>query len=287
MPSDHDIYLFLNSLFEAAQLTADCAIITLIYVERMLINTDIAIQAGNWARVILGGLVLASKVWDDQAVWNVDFCTIFPDVRVRDMNILERFYINAIHYNVSIKASLFAKYYFDLRDLATQKQLTWSLKPLTVRQATRLEAITSAGQSRLMDATGSFASVQIIQTNRNTNNVRDFNDNENYSQSSSKPRAENSASEYSLYQSKSTLNQNSKSPQVKPDVAAPASLNQSDESGSSPRPPGSSSSSKKEKLDPKSLRMPNTGLKVVVNVGSLRRAMSDHIFEPPSPAVIM
>lgn len=66
-------------------MTADCAIITLIYVERMLINTDIAIQAGNWARVILGGLVLASKVWDDQAVWNVDFCTIFPDVRVRDM----------------------------------------------------------------------------------------------------------------------------------------------------------------------------------------------------------
>jgi len=51
----------------------------------MLEATDLTLHASNWTRIILGGIMLASKVWDDHAVWNVDFCQIFPDVEVRDM----------------------------------------------------------------------------------------------------------------------------------------------------------------------------------------------------------
>ncbi|KAJ3092711.1 hypothetical protein HK102_003890 [Quaeritorhiza haematococci] len=93
----------------------------------------------NWARIVLGALLLASKVWDDHAVWNADFCQIFPDVDVMDMNELERWYMSAIRYNVSIKSSQYTRTYFELRDMMERSGRIKILKPMTVQDANKLE----------------------------------------------------------------------------------------------------------------------------------------------------
>ncbi|KAI8612402.1 hypothetical protein BC830DRAFT_1231258 [Chytriomyces sp. MP71] len=132
--SEEDIYKFLDCIFQAAELNVECAVITLVYIERMLINTGITLHSCNWARIVLGGLLLASKVWDDHAVWNVDFCQIFPDIRVNDMNELERWYMSAIQYNVSVKASVYARYYFELRDLLDTETRILTSRPLVASE---------------------------------------------------------------------------------------------------------------------------------------------------------
>lgn len=84
-PDQKTIYRFVRTLFNAAQLPPECAIITLVYLERLLTYAETTIGPNSWKRIVLGSILLASKVWDDQAVWNVDYCQILRDIPVEDM----------------------------------------------------------------------------------------------------------------------------------------------------------------------------------------------------------
>eukprot|EP00064_Thunnus_orientalis_P009884 superscaffoldBa00001281_g9910 len=145
-PEQKQIYRFVRTLFSAAQLTAECAIVTLVYLERLLTYAEIDICPGNWKRIVLGAILLASKVWDDQAVWNVDYCQILKDITVEDMNELERQFLELLQFNINVPSSVYAKYYFDLRSLSESNNLSFPLEPLSRDKAQKLEAI-----SRLCD----------------------------------------------------------------------------------------------------------------------------------------
>uniref|UniRef100_A0A4W5QBY5 Cyclin Y n=1 Tax=Hucho hucho TaxID=62062 RepID=A0A4W5QBY5_9TELE len=160
VPSDYDkhdpeqkqIYRFVRTLFSAAQLTAECAIVTLVYVERLLTYAEIDIGPENWKRIVLGAILLASKVWDDQAVWNVDYCQILKDITVEDMNELERQFLELLQFNINVPSSVYAKYYFDLRSLSETNNLSFPLEPLSRDKAQRLEAISRLCDDKYKDA---------------------------------------------------------------------------------------------------------------------------------------
>ncbi|KFV92222.1 Cyclin-Y-like 1-B, partial [Eurypyga helias] len=140
-----------HTLFSAAQLTAECAIVTLVYLERLLTYAEIDICPSNWKRIVLGAILLASKVWDDQAVWNVDYCQILKDITVEDMNEMERHFLELLQFNINVPASVYAKYYFDLRSLADDNNLSFLLEPLSKERAQKLEAISRLCEDKYKD----------------------------------------------------------------------------------------------------------------------------------------
>lgn len=148
-PEHRQIYKFVRTLFNAAQLTAECAIITLVYLERLLTYAELDVAACNWRRMVLGAILLASKVWDDQAVWNVDYCQIMKDVTVEDMNELERQFLELLQFNINVPSSVYAKYYFDLRTLAEENDLSFPTEPLSKERAQKLEAMSRVMQDKV------------------------------------------------------------------------------------------------------------------------------------------
>ncbi|XP_057552892.1 cyclin-Y-like protein 1 isoform X3 [Hippopotamus amphibius kiboko] len=145
-PEHKFIYRFVCVLFSAAQLPAECAIVTLVYLERLLTYAEIDLCPTNWRRIVLGAILLASKVGDHQPLWNVDYCLILKDIIVEDMTELERHFLELLQFNINVPASVYVKYYFDLRSLADDNNLSFLFAPLSKERAQNLEAI-----SRLCD----------------------------------------------------------------------------------------------------------------------------------------
>jgi len=149
MPDVDTIYKFLSMIFKAERLDSECAIMCLAYIERIIALTGLTMDPTNWRRIVLSALILASKVWEDQSVWNVDFLPVFDNLTAQDLNKLERQFLALLQYNVSLTASLYAKYYFELRTFSKVDSEHFPLQPLDKLNAKRLEDHSLASEYRV------------------------------------------------------------------------------------------------------------------------------------------
>jgi len=168
IPDVDVIYKFLAMIFKAERLDAECGIMCLAYVERMITLTGLTLDPVNWRRIVLSALILASKVWEDQSVWNVDFLPVFDNLTAQDLNKLERQFLALLQYNVSLTASLYAKYYFELRTFSKLDSTHFPLQPLDRLNAKRLEDHSQASEYRVRTFKRSASVDQLTPVNAHT-----------------------------------------------------------------------------------------------------------------------
>lgn len=117
IPSADDIYEFGHRLFKQVQLSSECSIICLIYVERIMEIAKVPVMANTWKPIFMCGLLLASKVWQDWSSWNIEFANVYPQFSLESINKLELQFLKMVKWDLYISSSLYAKYYFALRSL--------------------------------------------------------------------------------------------------------------------------------------------------------------------------
>lgn len=148
-PAEKYVYLFLSTMFQVECLPPECGIMMLAYIDRIIEKTNLCLTVKNYRRLSLGCLILATKVWEEEEVWNADFQSIFPNVTGKDLATLEKKILSLLSFNVSLNASVYAKYYFELRSIADTE--SFGLAPLDKEGASRLEASSAAETARLQE----------------------------------------------------------------------------------------------------------------------------------------
>ena len=78
-------------------------------------------------------MLIASKIWDDESFENDSFTKAFPQFSTKEINEMERVFLDFIEYNLYIKGSDYAKYYFILRTFAVKNKKSFPLTPLDIK----------------------------------------------------------------------------------------------------------------------------------------------------------
>eukprot|EP01038_Epipyxis_sp_PR26KG_P007391 gene7391-10072_t len=111
------VHEFISNLFIKAQLSAECSIVCLIYVERLMEVANVPLVGKNWRPILLCGLLLASKVWQDLSSWNIEISQVYPQFSLKSINKIEMVFCKEIQWMLYISRTAYAKYYFALRSL--------------------------------------------------------------------------------------------------------------------------------------------------------------------------
>ena len=138
-PTEEEIYNFCKNVIARSRMEKEVSILCLIYMERFIEKTGIYVSEKNWKKLLFMCLILASKIWDDESYENVHFAQVFSIITLREINSMELIFLSMIDYDVNIKNSDYAKYYFILRSNALKNNRSFPLKPLDVDLVLKLQ----------------------------------------------------------------------------------------------------------------------------------------------------
>jgi len=138
MPKLRQVREFVESLVSKQRLSPEVAVLSCAFISRLIRNTGTQVNIYNWRRILLGALLIADKIWEESAVWNADYQKSFPNLSLDNLNQLERKFLHALDFNLTLRASTYAHYYFQLRSLADRD--SFAMSPLDRESAKELEA---------------------------------------------------------------------------------------------------------------------------------------------------
>lgn len=113
-----DVMRFMRDVMDKMQLTTECIVISLIYLELVMIKGNIEIRDFNWRPLVFTAILLASKFWEDIIWYNVDFVDNLELYNLKSINRLESEFISLCDYNIYVSAEKYDLYQRQIREMS-------------------------------------------------------------------------------------------------------------------------------------------------------------------------
>jgi hypothetical protein len=139
----------------SGRMEKEIPILCLVYLERFLTKTGILLNHLNWRRLTLIALCVGSKIWDDDSLENVHFPKVMPDVTLKEISSLEQLFLRFLDFDLMIRGTEYAKYYFIMKtfaaDLSAMNSCLPPIGPLTANKMSELQNNTTKVESELRE----------------------------------------------------------------------------------------------------------------------------------------
>lgn len=152
IPDAEQIYSFLREVFQVGEFHPECCVILLVYINRLIGLVDMPLTCSNWKPVTIIALILAQKVWDDNPLANADFSILYSALNIKQINALEVKFLRLLQYKLTVTASLYARYYFELRTICDNESRMFTVKPLSKKASERLDIRDKKKKKKLVRA---------------------------------------------------------------------------------------------------------------------------------------
>jgi len=121
-PDVEVLYSFITKIVDRVDLEETCIVLSLAFVERVMVFRQFDLLPSNWRRMIITAFMVAAKTFYDEVVWNADFVTSFPNYDIASsLHQMEMCMLEMIDFNVIVRQALYAKYYFELRSISEEQ----------------------------------------------------------------------------------------------------------------------------------------------------------------------
>ena len=149
-PDPQSIFEFCANIMILTKMEKEVIINSLIYIERLIFNTGFIINSRNWRKIIFISLIIASKIWDDDSLENIHYSQVFTHLKIGEINLLERTFLELINYKVFVKFSQYIKYYMEIKNLALKYNFNGEqIVPVSVENMMKVQEYAYQMQKRM------------------------------------------------------------------------------------------------------------------------------------------
>ena len=114
VPTAGFIYGYMRVLYAQLKLEPECCVYSYIYIKRLQNCTGLKIGAGNWEKLLIVTLLLATKFVDDTTLTNKHFAFALNGLPLKTINRLEAVMLQALHWDIYVPISEYTTTYFEL-----------------------------------------------------------------------------------------------------------------------------------------------------------------------------